>query len=69
MSFDPATITLMRAVLDDAWTGLLPYQQAETSRAVLAERILKAAAKGERDPVRLRACALIGIASPMKEAS
>ena len=69
MSFDPETVALLRAVLDQAWTALLPHQREETSRTLLAERILKAAAKGERDPVRLRASALIGLAVPFKQAS
>jgi hypothetical protein len=48
--FDPETIDLMRSVLDAAWASLLPEQQASVSRTMLAERILKAAAQGERDP-------------------
>jgi len=59
MFFDPETLTLLREVLDGAWSRLLPDQQAQTSRAVLAERILKAAAEGERDPARLRTRALV----------
>jgi hypothetical protein len=39
--------------LDRAWNSLPPSAQARTSRSVLAERILKAAAQGERDPDRL----------------
>jgi hypothetical protein len=46
--------------LDRAWASLPPSQRVRTSRSVLAERILKAAAKGERDTDRLRACALMG---------
>jgi hypothetical protein len=55
MYFDPDTIALLRITLDRAWAGLPPGQQASTSRSLLAERILKAAAQGERDPDRLRA--------------
>ena len=57
--FDPETIQLMRGVLDDAWDALSPGQQRVVPKAYLAERILIAAAKGERDPKRLRARALI----------
>jgi hypothetical protein len=58
MYFDPATIALLRTTLDHAWASLPPRQQAVTNRSVLAERILKAAARGERDPDRLRVQAL-----------
>jgi hypothetical protein len=58
MYFDPDTIALLRATLDHAWASLPRHQQAVTSRSVLAERILRAAARGERDPDRLRAHAL-----------
>jgi hypothetical protein len=56
--FDPETVTTMRQVLDDAWRTLSPEMQALTSKTVLAERILKLAAKGERDRARLRDAAL-----------
>jgi hypothetical protein len=49
MYFDPDTVALLRTTLDRAWASLSPRQQAVTSRSVLAERILKAAARGERD--------------------
>jgi len=61
--FDPDTIALLRATLDRAWASLTPSQRAVTSPAILAERILKAAARGERDPDRLRAWAIMPIAS------
>jgi len=57
--FDPETIEMMKAVLDDAWAALSPRQQRALPKARLAERILAAAANGERDPVRLLARALI----------
>jgi hypothetical protein len=58
MYFDPDIVALLRTTLDRAWASLPPSQQAITSRSVLAERILRAAARGERDPDRLRAHAL-----------
>lgn len=61
-AFDPQTIKLLQSVLDEVWASLLPEQQAQVSRVTLARRILKAAANGERDPVRLRAHALIAMA-------
>jgi hypothetical protein len=66
--FDPETIDLMRSVLDAAWASLLPDQQARVSRTVLAQRILKAAAQGERDPARLRARALLNVSLPKLKA-
>jgi hypothetical protein len=60
--FEPETIDLMRSVLDAAWASLLPEQQASVSRTLLAERILSAAAEGERDPARLRVRALFSVA-------
>jgi hypothetical protein len=56
--FDPDTVALLRTALDRAWDSLPASQQAVTSRSILAERILKAAAEGERDPDRLRARAV-----------
>jgi hypothetical protein len=56
--FDPETVALLRTTLDRAWDSLPAGQQAVTSRSILAERILRAAAEGERDPDRLRARAV-----------
>jgi hypothetical protein len=58
MSFDPETINLMKNCLEDVWVSLSPAMRSSTTRSALAERILKKAAGGERDPVRLRASAL-----------
>lgn len=46
-------------MLDDAWS-YLPAGQTYVTRSLLAERILKAARDGERDPVRLRTHAIAG---------
>jgi len=59
--FDPETVNILKRSLDDAWSRLTPDQQAQVSRSTLAERILKAAANGERDPIRLRTVALVSI--------
>jgi hypothetical protein len=55
--FDPTTVAMLRNVLDDAWSRL-PPGQTEVTRSLLAERILKAAKTGERNPARLRARAI-----------
>jgi hypothetical protein len=65
--FDPETIELMKTALDEAWTSLNAAEQAKTDRSSLAERILKAAARGERDPARLRAHALIAMAHSLSD--
>ena len=59
VTFDPETVSLLRQTLDDVWERLTPVQRAMTSRTLLAERILKSAAKGERSPERLRNEALM----------
>ncbi len=56
--FDPETLSLLRAALSDAWSCLRAEQRAVTSQSILAERILKLAAEGERNPDRLRESAL-----------
>jgi hypothetical protein len=58
VSFDPETVTLLRETLDDAWACLRPAQQATMQKTALAERMLKFAARGERDRDRLRDAAL-----------
>jgi len=56
--FDPETVTLLRVTLEDAWACLSPELQATMQKTALAERILKSAARGERDRKRLRDAAL-----------
>jgi hypothetical protein len=53
-AYDPETLTLLRRALDEAWDTLLPPQRARITKSELAQRMLKFAALGERDPVRLR---------------
>jgi hypothetical protein len=57
--FDLETVALLKETLDDAWASLRPEQQATILKTTLAERILKSAAQGERDPARLRDAALM----------
>ena len=61
--FDLKTVSLLREILDEAWACLRPEQRATTSRTLLAERILKEAANGERDPERLLEAALMAVAA------
>ena len=60
-AFDPSEIAILRNALDDAVAHLPAERRTSVSKAHLAERILQCAAKGERDPVRLRTAALIEI--------
>jgi hypothetical protein len=62
-SFDQKTISVLREVLDDAWAALMPEHRATTNQSDLAARILMLAAQGERDPIQLRARAVIGVVS------
>jgi hypothetical protein len=59
VQFDLETVHFLRETLDDAWACLRPEQQEATTRSALAERILKTAAKGERNKERLVDAALI----------
>ena len=52
------TVELLRVVLDEAWNSLTPRQQMSARRSDMAAVILEAAARGEHDPVRLRALAV-----------
>ena len=56
--FDLETVAALREVLADAWAALPMAERARTSQSHLAERILKAAAAGERDRERLLEAAL-----------
>jgi hypothetical protein len=53
-SYDPQTIDLLRDVLEDGWAKLTEAQRTETPRSLIAQRLLQAAADGERDPALLR---------------
>jgi hypothetical protein len=52
--YDPETLALLRTALDEAWDTLLPRQRARITKSELAQRMLKFAALGERDPARLQ---------------
>jgi len=61
--FDAQTVAVMKAALDEAWDRLPPKLQATMLKTTLAERILKSAAKGERNRARLRDAALSDLAA------
>jgi len=59
MNFQPDEIKLMRSVLDEAAIIMPKAEQTPAVKVKLASRILAAAAKGERDPNKLRIAALV----------
>ena len=60
-SFGPDTAKLLAVILDETWDTLRPEEKARTSKTMLARRMLKAVAAGERDPIRLRIEAMTGV--------
>jgi hypothetical protein len=57
--YNPDTLITFRKVLDEAWAALPDHFKSETLKSEMAQHILKQAADGVRDPVRLRASALV----------
>ena len=62
--FAPETVKDMQVALDLAWSSLSPEQQAQSSKTLLARRILDAAEAGERSPARLLMLALVSASGP-----
>ena len=60
--YDPETLNLLRKVLDEAWVALPDGSKSEAVKSEMAQHILKQAADGVRDPVRLRASTLTSVA-------
>jgi hypothetical protein len=54
----------MQLALDLAWSSLSSEQQAQSSKTLLAERIVDAAESGERSPARLLLLALMHTIDP-----
>jgi hypothetical protein len=61
-SYDPETLNVMRHVLDQAWALLPEDRKNKFMKIDMADRILRKAAAGERDPAKLQAAALVGTA-------
>ena len=64
--FGPETVKDMQVALDLAWSSLSPEQQAQSSKTLLARRILDAAEAGERSPARLLMLALMSAIGPKR---
>ena len=58
-AYDPETISMLSTVLERAIAALSHQERTEERKARLASSILGAAARGERDPIRLYATALV----------
>ena len=56
--FHPELIELMKTALEDAPSTLPEAKRTPTVKVEIASRILACAAKGERDPIKLRRAAL-----------
>jgi hypothetical protein len=63
-SFDPETLQMLGAAYDLAIASLHDRGQLESVCELIAERIIAAAARGERSPERLSETALRGITQP-----
>jgi hypothetical protein len=61
--YDLKTVATLREAVEEAWLSLPLQKRAVTSRALLAEPVLKLAAQGERDLYRLRDYALMAVTS------
>jgi hypothetical protein len=56
--FDPKEIVRLKAVLSEVVLSLPKQQRSCEMQASVAEQLLKLAAEGEKDPIRLRERAL-----------
>jgi hypothetical protein len=70
-AFDPQTLVLLETAFDEAWLTLKSAGNKTVNPDELARGVLRLAAEGERDPVRLHDGALEGLlpAAPWREAS
>ena len=61
VAFQPEEITLLRNALDSAANAIPERYRTPAVKAHLAERILRRAASGERDLIRLKTAALLDL--------
>lgn len=54
MAYDAATVAMLRNVLDEILTGDAFTQQNDRSALEVAERVLRLASQGERDPAAIK---------------
>jgi hypothetical protein len=60
-AFDPQTLIVLEAAFDEAWLTLKSIGNSSIKPDELARSMLRLAAEGERDPVRLHDGALKGL--------
>lgn len=60
-SFDPETVAMLGAVYDQIIAELGSSGEREVVRKIVAKRIIDSTSRGERDPGRLRAAALLAL--------
>jgi hypothetical protein len=63
-NFEPELISTMRLVLDGAVEKIAVANRTPATKARMAERILRAASEGVRDPIQLTAVAVEGGMQP-----
>jgi hypothetical protein len=70
-AYDPQTLVLLEAAFDEAWLTLKSVGNKTVKPDELARAVLRLAAEGERNPVRLHDGALEGLvpATTWREAS
>jgi hypothetical protein len=56
---DPAEIVRLKAVLDEVVLAVPQRLRSCEMQAAVAAQLLKLAAAGEKDPIRLKECALL----------
>jgi hypothetical protein len=59
--YQPELVKLMKAVLEDAAATLPVSRRTSAMMAEIASQILACAAKGERDPSKLRVAAMLAV--------
>lgn len=57
--FPPEEIVRLKAVLNEVVLALPKQHRSSEMQASVAEQLLKLAAGGEKDPVRLKECAML----------
>jgi hypothetical protein len=60
-AFDPDAVAAMSAAFEEACRTLGLAERSDPLCNLVAEKILECAGTGERDPIRLRECALQAI--------
>ena len=61
--FEPAAVNAMTAAFEEACRELGLAERTDPLRDLVAKAVIACAAKGERDPIKLRDCALHAIKS------